>query len=342
MIPPRRSIPLLLAGGAALLAAAGQALPLGLAASVPGATAAVAGSSGPTPQPSPSPQSAPQPPPSPQPTLQPSLQPSPPPAPANGTSPASPAGPARSTALADVTALVLAGGEQRGSAVILARAAGGTWLVTNRHVVEGESQVCVRTADGRLWPALKRLPAKGGGLDVAFLWLAGAADLPLARWAAPAKASGEIWGFPLVTATGYPVREEPQQQPPAYRELAGLLLPLLPRPLEGGLQLATTAAVRKGMSGGGLFDDQGKLIGLNTTHADPLWSAPLREEGGAAVAAERNRQLERVALAVPLARFLPLLAALLPPGRAVPEAPMLPSPPGRTPTGAPVCSAALW
>jgi S1-C subfamily serine protease len=319
VIPPRRFVRLPLGGLATLLGGAGLVLPMGLAATVPEGTAAVPAPSGLAPRPS-----------------------SPPAAPTSGASSLHPAGPTSSAGLAAVTALVLAGGEQRGSAVILARASGGTWLVTNRHVVDGESKVCVRTADGRLWSGLKVLPGKGGGLDVAFLWLAGADDLPLARFATPAKASGEPWGFPLVTATGYPVREEPQQQPPVHRELAGLLLPLLPRPLEGGMQLATTATVRKGMSGGGLFDDQGKLIGLNTTHADPLWSAPLREEGGIALPPELNRKLERVALAIPLPRFLPLLAALLSPGSAVPAAPMAPSRLGKPSAVPPVCSADLW
>jgi len=182
--------------------------------------------------------------------------------------------------------------------------------VTNRHVVEGERRICVHTPDGRLWPGIAVLPAGAEGLDVAFLWLQGVAALPTARTASAPGRSGTAWSFPIVRASGFPVREERERQPPAYRELPGLLLPRLPRPLQGGMQLATTAAVRKGMSGGGLFDQQDRLIGINTTHADPLWPALLKEEGGRPVPEELNRRLELVALAIPVGRILALLDAL--------------------------------
>lgn len=213
----------------------------------------------------------------------------------------------------DVTAVVLAGGEQRGSAVVLAQALGGSWLVTNRHVVDGESNVCVRSADGRLWPGVTVLPRQAGDLDVAFLWLPEAIGLPSATPAPQLSKVEGAWGFPIVRAAGYPVDEQSKAQPPTFRELRGLLLPLLPKPLEGGMQLATTAAVRKGMSGGGLFDGEGLLVGLTTTHADPLWPAPLREEGGKALSLELNQRLELVALAIPLSRIISLVRRLEPP-----------------------------
>lgn len=224
--------------------------------------------------------------------------------------------PALSRTPSEVTAVVLAGGEQRGSAVVLKQGSSGSWLVTNRHVVDGENSVCVRTGDGRLWPGITVLPQQARGMDVAFLWLSGAIGLPTATPAPAPNKNQSPWDFPIVRAAGYPVGEQYKTQLPAYRELSGLLLPPLPRPLEGGMQLATTATVRKGMSGGGLFDDQGRLIGLNTTHADPLWPAPLREEGGKAVASELNRKLELVALAIPISRILPLMKGLVPPVNA--------------------------
>jgi len=273
---------------------------------------------------------------------------------------ATPHSPAASPAA--VTALLLSQGEQRGSGVLLQRVAGGTWLVTNRQVVDGYNQLCVRTADGRLWTGIPMLPTGAATLDLAFVWLIGNTEgLPLAvAGALPPGTSGtgnKTWSFPIVRASGYPLREERLPAPPSYREVRGLLLPLLPSPLEGGLQLATTSPVRWGMSGGGLFDDQDRLIGLNATHADPLWSAPLREENGKALAPEFNRQLELVALAIPVSRVLPLLADLMPPARPVttsrtPAATSPPLPPGKPPladptastqaTAAPVCTGDLW
>ena len=120
--------------------------------------------------------------------------------------------------------------------------------------------------------------------------------------------------FPIVRAAGYPVPDQQNAAPPQYRELPGLLLPLLTTPLQGGMQLAYTSPVRKGMSGGGLFDEAGRLIGINTTHPNPLWSDTLKLESGQPVAPRLNRQLELVALAIPIARVLPLLEGLKVPG----------------------------
>ena len=114
-------------------------------------------------------------------------------------------------------------------------------------------------------------------------------------------------------ATGYPVQDTKNSGAAAYRELPGLLLPLVPNSLEGGMRLAYTSAVLKGMSGGGLFDEQGRLVGINTTHPDPLWEKPLRYENGKLVPDHLNRQLELVALGIPIDRILPLLNNLAPP-----------------------------
>lgn len=296
--------------------------------------------------------------------------PSPHTAPAQKVSPqaavaVTPSSPAVSPAA--VTALLLSQGEQRGSGVLLQRVAGGTWLVTNRHVVDGHEQLCVRTADGRLWPGIPVLPTGAASLDLAFVWLAGNTEgLPLAvAGDIPPGTSGTVdkaWSFPIVRASGYPVREERLSAPPSFQEARGLLLPLLPRPLEGGMQLVITSPVRKGMSGGGLFDAQGRLIGLNATHADPLWSAPLREENGKALSAEHNHQLELVALAIPISRILPLLPHLKPPSRPVvaprqaalkqareqantrvfQQPPVLMGPGQPLAAVAPVCSGDLW
>jgi S1-C subfamily serine protease len=219
----------------------------------------------------------------------------------------------------DVTAIILVKGEQRGSGVFLRRAEGGTWLVTNRHVVDGYDSVCMQSSDGRLWPGKTILLAgKPSSLDLAFVWLSSSGESPpLAITSSspvvPDRSKAQTWDFPVVLASGYPVEEGSNKKPPAYKELAGLLLPLLSQPLEGGLQLTTTALVRKGMSGGGLFDAHGFLIGINATHADPLWSAPLRDEAGRSLSPQLNRQLEFVAMAIPIETVLPLINTLATP-----------------------------
>jgi hypothetical protein len=71
---------------------------------------------------------------------------------------------------------------------------------------------------------------------------------------------------------------DPAKQPavPGARDL---LLPLLRQPLQGGFDLSSTAAVQKGMNGGGVFLGS-QLIGFNGTHPEPLWPGVLHSETG--------------------------------------------------------------
>jgi len=264
--------------------------------------------------------------------------------PANpATRPSSVGAPAPATVPGNSVVLLLADGEQQGSGVVLRRDARGTWVITNRHVVEGYKQFCVRSADGRLLPGQTLLPrGQASALDLAFVRIPRGGDsLPLARLAAGPAAQGgginrsangaagantgvqqatgsalpppgstarvQAMSFAVVTSGDYPAPEQQNAVAPQYHEFPGLLLPLLTTPLQGGMQLATTSPVRKGMSGGGLFDDSGALIGITTTHPNPLWSGTLRQENGKPLTPLLNRQLELVALAIPIARVLPLL-----------------------------------
>jgi len=49
---------------------------------------------------------------------------------------------------------------------------------------------------------------------------------------------------------------------------------ILDKPLEGGYQIGYTNDIRRGMSGGPVLNSQGKLVGINGLHKDPLWEAP--------------------------------------------------------------------
>ena len=101
--------------------------------------------------------------------------------------------------------------------------------------------------------------------------------------------------LPLVVSTGYPTPLQPSPDGPVYTESPGLLLPLLNDPLQGGFDLAYTAAVEKGMSGGGVFIG-GQLIGINGTHSQPLWPGQWKQANGKPLPGGLNDKLELVAL----------------------------------------------
>ena len=187
-------------------------------------------------------------------------------------------------------------GKQLGSGVLVSNASSGDWVLTNRHVVQNAAQVCVSTAEGRMHLGSVELqPARWQGLDLALVWLPRAQTdppRPVAEIVDPALALGEM---AVVVAAGHPADAANDAGSSHYREERGLLLPLLQGPLKEGFDLTYTAAVQKGMSGGGLFVGD-RLIGINGAHAHPLWPGSWQRPDGTAVGEPLNSQLELVAL----------------------------------------------
>ena len=191
------------------------------------------------------------------------------------------------------------GGPLLGSGVLVRSMPGGVWIVTNRHVVDGQRLLCVVTADRRVSPALVLPPSPtqhSNQLDLALLWLPWRnPDPPLVASMHPRPPSAAV--LPLVVSTGYPTPLQPSPDGPVYTESPGLLLPLLKDALQGGFDLAYTAAVEKGMSGGGVFIG-GQLIGINGTHSQPLWPGQWRQANGKPLPDDLNDKLELVALGI--------------------------------------------
>jgi S1-C subfamily serine protease len=204
-------------------------------------------------------------------------------------------------------------GEQLGSAVIVAKAKVGYWLATNRHVVRGLSDVCVVTSDRKAstarvigTPASSRTPE----LDLAFVWLP-ANDQQLIV-APPKSIDPKDDPIPFVIATGYPASDLKNLDGPSFSEREGLLLPLLTRPLQGGFQLAYTASISPGMSGGGIFQD-GVLIGINGAHSDPLWAGQWSYLNGQPVSTALDQKLDLLSLGIPADAITRQLDRLVPP-----------------------------
>jgi hypothetical protein len=215
--------------------------------------------------------------------------------------------------------LTTTSGEPLGSAVVVGSAEGGQWLVTSRHVVETVSRVCVVAFAGEARAAqvlVFREPASRQALDVALLWRPdpGTGAKPpnpsiVAEWASPMPLVAE---FPVVTASGYPASSDDRQPAPRYTESTGLLLPLLTAPIEGGFDLTSTVTVGKGMSGGGLFLGN-RLVGINGTHAHPLWSGVLLSGAGQPIDPALNARLEQVSLGVSATTIKRLLQSAVKP-----------------------------
>ena len=160
-------------------------------------------------------------------------------------------------------------------------------MITNQHVLDGESVHCIESSGGERYLG-HLVPLASNKDDLALLWFnAGDKEEQVAELAYEQSESGEA--IELVIATGYPATKE-------YVERPGLTIPLLGEPLEGGYTLTYTSDIDKGMSGGGVFDENDRLIGLNAAHQEPLWEASRNYQSGEPVTAKLNQQLDLVAL----------------------------------------------
>ena len=206
------------------------------------------------------------------------------------------------------------GGGQLGSGVLVGSAPGGYWVATNRHVVQEHSIICVVTADrkaagGVVWPRIK--VATNDSLDLALIWLARKSKDPLLVASLRQKQTDPRL-MTLVLATGYPTPLQPQPDGPPYTENSGLLVPLLESPLQGGFDLSYTADVDKGMSGGGIFEGV-ELIGINGTHANPLWPGQWNRQDGKSIDDSLQQKLELVSLGISVSKIFSLLKSTFPP-----------------------------
>ena len=174
-----------------------------------------------------------------------------------------------------------ANGQHLGSGVIVAAATRGLWVVSNRHVVGIKRLVCVDYIDRSsiAGVVVKNQPiSQQKELDVALIWTPTTKEMT-AQTAVVAEKALKGNDFPLVVATGFPTPLSNSSDKPVYSERPGLLIPLLKTPLQDGIDLAYTAAIQKGMSGGGLFHGR-ELIGINSAHSEPLWPGLWRDARG--------------------------------------------------------------
>ncbi len=199
-----------------------------------------------------------------------------------------------STELAEITndpkasTVRIRSGDKHGSGVIVRENDGIYWVVTNDHVLTNGTEHCIESAGGGFYQGF-HLPMINDKVDLALLWFKSERGIePVAHFASSPAAVIEE-SIQIVLATGFPANQR-------YEERAGLTVPLLKKPLEGGYNLTYTSDIDKGMSGGGIFNLNNELIGINAAHQEALWDATWTYQSGEPVAASLNKKLDLVAI----------------------------------------------
>lgn len=184
--------------------------------------------------------------------------------------------------LAKLSTVKAVGGTPWGSGVLVAKHGSRYSLVTNGHILEGDKErYTVKTHDDRQYQAFVLVRFDHGqsfGNDLAILQF----DSPinyeiatLAQWTQGEK----------VMAVGYPVNSDTSTSDPKGLMCSELVSVSrkLPKPMQQGYQLGYLLSIPNGMSGGPLFNDQGKVVGINGMGDPAIFTNPdiyLYRDGG--------------------------------------------------------------
>ncbi|MEY2832496.1 MAG: hypothetical protein RLZZ574_1754 [Cyanobacteriota bacterium] len=196
-------------------------------------------------------------------------------------------------------------------------------VITNQHVLRaGEPPYTIETVDGSTYRAevITQMSISGDQYDLAMLKFKADTDYQTAKIGSSANLEvGES-----VFAAGFPHQELSLPQTSAVwaqsnifgpRKLSlklGRVAIILNQPLTEGYQIGYTNDVKKGMSGGPLFNSQAEVIGINGKHAYPLWESPEIYQDGSELCPALQELITRSSLAIPIEKTLELSKQLKP------------------------------
>ena len=146
-------------------------------------------------------------------------------------------------------------GSAEGSGVILEQRGGQALIITNRHVIEGGGNIEVTFFDGRRAPAKVAWHAPTG-VDAAVL-TCDPGDSPIEL--VPVRVEPEVMISETVFAIGNPVGL-------AWSYASGAVSAIRKQSYGSGTlrMIQTQTPLNPGNSGGGLYDEHGNLVGINT------------------------------------------------------------------------------
>ncbi|MEO1374382.1 MAG: serine protease [Cyanobacteria bacterium J06635_10] len=191
-----------------------------------------------------------------------------------------------------ITVKVLVG-EVSGSGIIIRQAGGVYKVLTNEHVLDRGDKYQIVTSDGQIYPAFINKQVKFNGNDLALLEFNSNRNYSVASIdSLPSLKVGDE-----VFAVGFP------QESGEFKFTTGQVTITTKIALEGGYKLGYTNDIEKGMSGGPVLNNQGKVVAVNGMHAEPIWGNPYTYEDGSKPCPSMRKLMERSAFGIPIEIF---------------------------------------
>jgi tetratricopeptide (TPR) repeat protein/S1-C subfamily serine protease len=208
-----------------------------------------------------------------------------------------------------ITVKVLAT-NSRGSGIIIKKEGEIYTVITNRHVIEPGAPYRIETADRAIHNAslLTDVNVALKDNDLVLLQFSATGNYPIASLGdiSTLKEGEEVF------AAGYPFETE-EEKTEEFVFNPGRITYILPQALKGGYQIGYTNEIEKGMSGGPIFNREGKIIGLNGTHR-PLWgdNRIYVYQDGSEPSDDLRDRLRRSNWGIPMETVVKLIPKLIP------------------------------
>jgi serine protease Do len=191
-----------------------------------------------------------------------------------------------------------------GSGTILKHIDGVYTVLTSAHVLKaGKSPYTVQTPDNKRY-LVERILETQYQKDVVLLQFR---KLQTNYSVANIGRIDRLVAGEKIYAAGFPLNIRPKIGYQLGNQLTfreGSFVVLLDKPLKDGYRLAYTTPVDLGMSGGGIFNKRGEIIGINGLRDDPIWDIPMKYEDGTEPSSAIQKMIFRASIGIPIQDIL--------------------------------------
>jgi tetratricopeptide (TPR) repeat protein/S1-C subfamily serine protease len=199
-------------------------------------------------------------------------------------------------------------GSKGGSGILIQKEGQLYTVLTSQHVLETGKPHLVHTPDGQNYPSELVKNVNYNNKDLVLLQFRADRNYTVASLgnSSTLKEGDEVF------AAGFPF-EDNSSGTRQFVTRTGRISLLLERSLKGGYRLGYTNEIEKGMSGGPVLNSEGKIIGINGIHAQPLWGNPYMYEDGSQPNDALRERMRRSSWGVPIETLAQLDPPIIPP-----------------------------